>query len=111
AEDLAYGYAGDPQHPRDLPFAHSLRIQFQNRGALRLAQHAISSPIGFLRRCGGAGFECARSDAARLSVAGVPPPWQRRPPVAAALGSQSPPPFPDRVTVRRPSRAELCPAL
>src|SRR6478672_6843053 len=25
AQDLAYRHAGDAQHPRDLPFAHSLR--------------------------------------------------------------------------------------
>src|SRR5438309_1795086 len=94
AQDFAYGHAGDSQHPRDLAFAHCLRVQFQNRGALRLAQHAVSSPVGLLRRCGGVGFECARSDAAQPSLAGDPTPRQRRPPAAAARGSQSPPPFP-----------------
>src|ERR1035437_8959306 len=111
SQDFAYGHARDPQHSRDLPFAHLLCIQFQNRGALRLAQHAVSSPVGFLRRFGGVGFECARSDAARLSIAGDLTLWQRRPPTAAALGSQSPPPSPDRATVRRQSRLELSPAL
>src|SRR3954462_13187359 len=31
-----------PQDPCDLAFAHLLRVQFQNRGALCLAQHAVS---------------------------------------------------------------------
>src|SRR5437764_3919161 len=35
---------------------------------------------------------------------------QRRPPIAAALGSQSPPPSPDRVTARRLRRPGLSPA-
>src|SRR5579885_596055 len=110
AHDFAYRYARDSQHSCDFPFAHSLRVQFQNRRALRLAQHAASSPVGFLRRCGGVGFECARSDAARLSIAGYPTRWQRRPPGAVARGSQSPPPSPDRATVRHQSRRQLSPA-
>src|ERR1017187_1558996 len=80
-------------------------------GALRLVQHAVSSPVGFLRRCGGVAFECARSDAARLCLAGGPTPWPLRPPVDVARGSQSPPPSPDRVTARRLYQPELSPAL
>src|SRR5437868_12694812 len=38
-----------------------------------------------------------------------PIPWQRRPPAAVAHGSQSPPPSPDRVTVRRRSGCPLGP--
>src|SRR5712692_7526752 len=109
AQDFAHGHTGDPQYPRDLAFAHLLRVQFQNRGALRLAQHVVSSPVGILRLCEGVAFECDRSDAARLSIAGHPTRWQRRPPDAVARGSQSLPPFPDRVTVRRRCRPELSP--
>src|SRR5260370_45641 len=111
AQDFAYGHAGDPQHPCDLAFAHFLRIQFQNRGALRLAQHVVCSPVGLPRRCEAVAFEYARSDIARLSIAGDPPPLPPPPPAAAGRGSQSPPPFPGRVTVRRRSRPVLSPAL
>ena len=85
AQDFAYGYARDPQHPRNLALAHLLRIQFQYRGALRLAQHRVSSPVGFLRRYDGVAFECARSDAARLSIAGDPTRWQPRLPAAIVV--------------------------
>src|ERR1035437_9977567 len=69
------------------------------------------SPVGFLRRCDGVAFECDRADAARFSIAGHPTPWQRRRPDAVARGSQSPPPFPDRATVRRRFLPGLPPAL
>src|SRR5580658_4298602 len=85
-QDFAYGHARDPHHPRDLAFANLLRIQFQNRGALRLAQHAVSSPVGFLHRCDGVAFECARSGAARLRIAGDPDLSPLRQPAAAAHG-------------------------
>src|SRR4051812_2775129 len=107
AQDSAYCHAGDSQYPRDLAFAHLLRIQFQNRGALRLTQHAASSPVRSLRLCAGVAFECDRSGVARLRIAGDPDrsPLRRR--AAVAHGSQSPPPFPDRATVRPRSRLEL----
>jgi hypothetical protein len=45
AEDFAYRHARDSQHSR-ISRLLTLRVQFQNRGALRLAQHAVSSPVG-----------------------------------------------------------------
>ena len=35
---LAHSQTRDAQHPRDLSFLHSLRMQFQNRGSLTLTQ-------------------------------------------------------------------------
>jgi len=49
ANHFAHRQTGDSQHPRDLVLAHSLDAQFQNRGALRLAQHVGLAPVGFSR--------------------------------------------------------------
>src|ERR1700689_971721 len=107
AQNVANRHTGDSHHPCDLPFAHLLRIQFQNRGALRLTQHAVSSPVGFLRLCDGVAFQCAQSGVAWLRIADDPALSPLRPPVAAARGSQWRPPSPDRATVR--PRRELSP--
>jgi hypothetical protein len=101
SHNFAHRQPGDSQHPRDLVFAHPLGAQFQNRGALRLAQHAALAPVGLSRPDGGVGLPCARYGVARLRVADHPSPW--RPPVAGWRGSQSLPPSPDRAEVRRPA--------
>src|ERR1039457_1444465 len=103
AHDFAHRQTGDSQHPRDLVLALSLGAEFQNRGALRLAQHAALAPAGFSRPDGEVGFPGVRSGAALLRVAAHPSRRQRPPPVAGWRGSQSPPPSPDRAGVLRPA--------
>src|ERR1022692_3524557 len=95
AQDFADSHARDPQYPRYFAFAYLLRIQFQNRGALRLAQHAVLAPVRVFRRCGGVDFECERSVALRLRTAGDPVPAPPRRPAAAARGSRWRPASPD----------------
>src|ERR1019366_10746575 len=93
---------GNPHPPRDLVLAPSLGAQFQNRGALRLAQHADLAPVGFSRPDGEVGFPGVRSAAALHRVAGHPFPRPRLP-AAGWRGSQSLLPSPDRAGVRRPA--------
>ena len=85
AQDFAHRHAGDPQHPRDLAFAHSLRVQFQNRGALRLAQHAVLAPVGFFVDALRVALQCA-SICCRAGFALLrhPSPQQPRRPAAGA---------------------------
>ena len=57
----------------------SLRVQFQDRGPLRLAQHAVSCSVkSSIRLCDRVAFECARSAAARLSHCLASNSWHRR---------------------------------
>ena len=58
-----------PQHPRDLAFAHFLRIQFQNRGSLCLAQHVcLPAPFRFLPPSAPAFAALVRSGPALVSL-------------------------------------------
>src|ERR1700689_945701 len=84
AQDFANSHAGDPPFPRDLALAYLLRIQFQNRGALRLAQHAALAPIEVFRGCAGVVSQCAQSAGVPLRLAVDRVPWPPPPPVADA---------------------------
>src|SRR6185312_12412030 len=95
---LAHGRTRDSQDSRNLPFAHSLCVQFQDRGPLRLAQHSLLAPFRFGLPNNPVDGVLARSAAAPLRVAQRPSLSPPRRPVGDERGSQSPPPSPDRVT-------------
>ena len=106
-QDFAHAQARQPQHARDLAFAHSLRAQFQNRGALRLAQHVwLPAPFRFVPPSGGVPGARFQSGPALVSVAGPSSPGglQR---ASCRHDAGWPAPSPDRAPLVRPPPAGL----